>query len=73
MLTTEQQKVWIQQWKNAAVALEQVRREELECLSNDERVAIASRLGLSPKANICMSTTSGLVEQQRLFLKARQK
>lgn len=62
---------WVQAWKDAAPALERIRRQELREL--DARQAIALLCGEAdyrqpPRAP---KPTSGLIEQQRVFRKAR--
>lgn len=59
-------------WKRAGPALEQVRRQELRAL--DVFAAIALLCGeadyhVAPRAP---KTTSGLIEQQRLFRRCRR-
>jgi hypothetical protein len=63
---------WVETWKTAAVELERIRRQELRSL--DAYTAIALLCGPAdyrqpPRAP---RPTSGLVEQQRLFAKARR-
>jgi len=62
---------WVQAWEQAGPAMEKLRREELRKL--DARQAIALLCGPAdyrtpPRAP---KPTSGLVEQQRWFMKAR--
>jgi hypothetical protein len=69
--SSDDQVRWISSWRAAGPALEQVRRRELRAL--DGRRAIALLTGpadyhTEPRK---ARPTSGLVEQQRLFLKAR--
>lgn len=63
---------WVRAWKQAAPALDRIRRDELRQL--DTFQAIAHLCGtadyrVAPRAP---KPTSGLVEQQRLFVKLRQ-
>jgi len=63
---------WVQAWEQAGPAMEKLRREELRKL--DARQAIALLCGPAdyrtpPRAP---KPTSGLVEQQRWFMKARR-
>ena len=63
---------WVQAWKRAGEALEKLRREELRRL--DPHAAIALLCGpadyrAEPRAP---KPSSGLVEQQRWFKKARR-
>ncbi len=72
--TPEEQKKWMAQWRLAEVALLEVKREELRALTDDEALdacdivlANAEEFYVSPQ----MKTSSGLVEQQRIFMRAR--
>jgi hypothetical protein len=65
-------KRWVQTWREAGPRLEEIRRRELRQMTYQQRIKavdallqIGSRFG-KPR------TTSGLVEQQRLFQKARR-
>jgi hypothetical protein len=72
--TPEEQRVWMKQWRAAAIALRQVKREELRAMRNEDAVAAFNALDLPPhdfpRAADRMAD-SGLVEQQRIFQKAR--
>jgi hypothetical protein len=62
---------WVRAWKDAAPELERIRRQELRSL--DAHAAIALLCGPAdyrqpPRAP---KPTSGLIEQQRVFRKAR--
>jgi hypothetical protein len=63
---------WVKQWAKTGPLLENNRRRELREMTDEQRIkAIATVLqigGIVPGAE----TISGLVEQQRLFKKARQ-
>jgi len=62
---------WMRAWRSAGAALERVRREELRSL--DGRRALALLTGPSDyrKEPRMPRPSSGLVEQQRWFMKAR--
>ncbi|MBI2435819.1 MAG: hypothetical protein HYV26_23430 [Candidatus Hydrogenedentes bacterium] len=65
-----QAKLWVETWKKAGPELEAIRREELRNL--DGQKAIAALCGpadytVEPRAP---KPTSGLIEQQRWFMKA---
>jgi hypothetical protein len=67
-MTPEQARMAAAAWRRASPELARVRREELRRISTDEAIAnlaplFAAALKLPPR------TTSGLVEQQRLFAK----
>jgi hypothetical protein len=72
--TPEEQKQWMKQWRNAAIALRQVKREELRAMTDEDAVRAFNSLDLPPhdfpRAPDRMDG-SGLVEQQRIFQKAR--
>lgn len=68
-----QGKIWVQAWRDAGPILEQLRRDELRQL--DPQRAIALLCGpadyrVSPRAP---KPISGLVEQQRWFMKAAHR
>ncbi len=65
-------KTWARTWARAGPKLEEIRRRELREMTYEDRIkAIGDLLQVG-----CLlgkpRTTSGLVEQQRLFQKARQ-
>lgn len=74
--TPAEQQQWMLQWRSAAVALEELRRKELRELT-DEKAREISQMLLSaapiPGDPRNKSTTSGFVEQQRIFAKARSR
>jgi uncharacterized protein YcbX len=72
--TPEEQKTWMAQWRSAAVALRQVKREELRAMTDEDAVAAFNAVDLPPRdfpRAADRMNGSGLVEQQRLFQKAR--
>jgi hypothetical protein len=72
--TPEEQKGWMKQWRFAEIALRQVKREELRAMTDEDAVAAFNALNMPPELvwrspdRVC---SAGLVEQQRLFQKAR--
>jgi len=75
-MNAEEQKLWLEQWQGAAAALRQQKVKDLRSLSDAEsRQAVESLLSLAGKIyhDPKRWQTSGLVEQQRLFLKQRTK
>jgi hypothetical protein len=58
-------KDWMRQWRNAAVALEEVKRNELQALTESDSARIF--VGLCRNVKFPERATSGLVEQQRIF------
>lgn len=73
--TPEEQKRWMAQWREAEKALLEVKRAELRALTEhdvlaacDLLLADADHFYIPPR----MKTSSGLVEQQRIFMRARR-
>lgn len=70
-LTSGSDRAVVLQWRSAAVALEGVRRNELRGLTDEEAlVAADALLSLVALAPVDERLT-GLVEQQRIFARAR--
>jgi hypothetical protein len=66
-------KRWAETWKSAGRELARIRREELARMTDDDvRQAIADLFSGAPPPDLKPRTTSGLVEQQRLFAKLRE-
>jgi hypothetical protein len=70
--TREQMLQWVKQYKNAAVELEQRRYDELRALSDEKALRQAEALLSMPVAQR-RRESSGLVEQQAIFQRARKK
>lgn len=67
----ENVRAWVAAWRRAGPILEKIRREELRAFSHEEHAELIDAL-LQIGCDIgCERPTSGLVEQQRLFGKAR--
>jgi hypothetical protein len=66
----QQLKQWVETWKRAGPELERMRREELRAYRHEDNVeAIDALLQIGYKhRRVC--ATSGLVEQQRIFMRA---
>ena len=65
-------KRWAQTWTSAGYALGALRRRELAAMTDDDvRRAIADLFSGAPMPDLPPRTTSGLVEQQRLFSRLR--
>lgn len=63
----EQGRLWVESWRRAGVELERVRREELRNLRTFHAISLlCTDAMIRPEP----SPTSGLVEQQRLFMRA---
>lgn len=68
-----QGKRWVQAWREAGEVMERLRREELRRLDAHQAVALLcgpADYRVPPRAP---KPTSGLVEQQRWFMKARER
>jgi hypothetical protein len=66
-------KRWVQAWKEAGEAMEQLRREELRRLDSQRAIELLcgpADYRVAPRAP---KPTSGLVEQQRWFMKAASR
>ena len=64
-------KAWIERWRRCGPVLEEIRRRELREFKQSENAHIVDglmQLGHDPPVR---RETSGLVEQQRLFRRAR--
>ena len=71
----EEQRAWMDQWRSAAIALEEVKREDLQAMTEEQACAMSNMLlsmGPFPESGRVLSNTSGLVEQQRIFMRARK-
>jgi len=66
------ERAWVERWKRAGPELARVKRRELGAMTYEQQVqALESVLDLGFRL-ARPRTTSGLVEQQRLFKKARR-
>lgn len=65
--TPEEQRRWMEQWREAAIALDEVRRDELMNLSDEEAWRHTEDLLALADHYLETSDTSGLVEQQYWF------
>ena len=68
---TDNEREWMQAWRSAGVALEKVRREELRALDGRKALALLTGPANYRKEPRKPRQSSGLVEQQRWFMKAR--
>jgi hypothetical protein len=67
-------KRWAETWASAGQALDALRRRELAAMTDDDaRRAIADIFSGPIPADLPPRTTSGLVEQQRLFASLRPR
>jgi hypothetical protein len=64
---------WLQQWKSAEVALAGVHRDELRNLTDADALSASDALlSLSGEISDDRWASSGLIEQQRLFMRSRR-
>jgi len=69
--TPEQQQAWVKTYKAAAIALEEQRWRELQALTAERALWMSEALLSMPLVKRPRET-SGLVQQQALFMKLRQ-
>ena len=69
---TDRNRAWVENWAKAGPKLEEIRRRELRALKYEDHVEIIDALLDMGVRFGTARTTSGLVQQQRLFQKARQ-
>jgi hypothetical protein len=71
---TEGNRLWVQQWQRVGPIMEKLRHEELRAMTDEQaRHAFLSVADLAFKLSEWpVRTSSGFVEQQRLFLKLRK-
>ena len=70
-MTDENARTWVAAWRRAGPLLERIRREELRTFTHEEHAELIDarlQIGCDLRSE---RPTSGLVEQQRLFGKAR--
>ncbi|MDE3066842.1 MAG: hypothetical protein KGJ60_04740 [Verrucomicrobiota bacterium] len=70
-VTPEEQRRWMEQWRRAAVALEEMRRYELQMLTEEQAWEQIEGIQSISDAWRDPEKTSGLIEQQALFKKLR--
>ena len=70
-LESARTKAWVENWAKVGPQLEAIRRRELRALTYEDRIKAIDALLQIGCAFGKPRTTSGLVEQQRLFQKAR--
>jgi hypothetical protein len=71
--TREQNRQWVEQWRETAIFLDEVKRDELANMTEEEGWrAMEAVLSLAPHYRR-LSRTSGLVKQQAWFHKRKRK
>ena len=67
-------KRWAETWERAGRELDAIRRRDLQSMTDDDaRRAIADLFSMTMPPCLPLRTTSGLVEQQRLFALLRRR
>ena len=66
-----QAKLWVETWKRAGPLLELQREEEVRTCDTSRAIQSLRGCFLDARARFPVDPTSGLVEQQRLFMLAR--
>ena len=69
--TPEEQRRWMDQWRRAAVALDEVKRHELANLTEEEAWQQIEALCSLPDVWRDTNQVCGFIEQQAVFLRAR--
>ena len=69
-LVTPQLRSWVESWREADVALARVKRTALERLDTRDALRQLSD-AFAAAAKVPRTTTTGLVEQQRIFQRLR--
>lgn len=69
---SEKTKTWVETWKQAGASLEAIRRKELRAYDYDKNQAIIDGMLQWACEHQQIRLSSGLVEQQRLFMKIRK-
>ena len=74
-MSDDQREAWMSQWRSAAIELEKVRVQELRGLSEQGSADLFNRCAI-PEGDYWITPeraqSSGLVEQQRLFMRSRE-
>jgi hypothetical protein len=69
--TPEEQRQWMEQWRFAAIALDELKRDELRNLTDEEAWRKTERLLELAPFYRRRTRSSGLVKQQAWFLRLR--
>ena len=70
-MNKEEAREYVERWKKAGPALEKIRREELRAMSYKAEASAIDKLLEAGLLHAQPSSTSGLVEMQRILSKAR--
>jgi len=73
IMNAEEQKRWMEQWRAAGAAMEGIRAEELQQLDEARNAEISSSFFVTERPRRRNTETSGLVKQQAIFQRARER
>jgi len=68
----QKMKAWVAHWKRVGPVLARIRRDELRAFRYEDNIEVVDSLLQLGYEFRTERPSSGLVEQQRLFMKARQ-
>jgi hypothetical protein len=71
-MTHEEAREFVERWRRAAPELEKVRREELRAMCHQEQAELIDGLLEAGLRHAQPSNSSGLVEMQKIFARARR-
>ena len=69
----KQIKKWIETWKHAGAALKEIKRQELQSFDYEKNQAIIDEMLQWAHDHRKVRLTSGLVQQQRYFMKMKNR
>ena len=69
----ELMKTWVETWKTTGPILERLRREDVRKTNTAEAILVLDGAYRSARLHYPPRPTSGLIEQQAIFMRARQK
>jgi hypothetical protein len=68
-----EQRIWMKQWRDAAIALHEIKREEMAGMTDEKAIAAFNALDMPPELiwrSPDRANSAGFIEQQRVFRKA---
>jgi len=71
IIKNKQTKKWVKTWQRAGAALDEIKRRELRAYDYDKNRKIIDEMLQWAQDHRKIRLTSGLVEQQRLFMKIK--
>jgi hypothetical protein len=70
--TPEEMRQWMQQWREAAIFLDEVKRDELANMTDEEGWRTIEHIQSVPNAWRDPAAVCGFIEQQAIFAKLRK-